>query len=203
MTGAKPLPGPGAAGGSGREKSGACGLPGRGERRSASWAQIAAGEASTARSAGLRCASAGSSVTTTTLVPDSTSGPGANGYCRKTGAPTLKHEVPAGQGGAEPGAVGREEAGKEWVVLRKAGAGAERLLPDRAAQPLRQPGERGPGIGVGRSRAGNDRRRLGAFDQRRQLGDRLVVGGACGEASVSAKRARRRRRARASRPSGR
>ena len=85
-------------------------------------------------------------------------------------------KVPAGQGRAKPGAVGREEAGKERVVLRETGASAERLLPDRAAQSFRQPDECGPGVGVGSSRAGDDRWRLGAFDQRRQLGDRLLVG---------------------------
>ena len=49
---------------------------------------------------------------------------------------------------AQPRPPGGQVAGEERVVLREAGPGAERLLPHRAAEPLRERDERLPTRGV-------------------------------------------------------
>ena len=59
---------------------------------------------------------------------------------------------------AQADAVGRQVAGEERMILREAGARAERLLPDRAAEPLGQRDERLPGLGVVGARADDERR---------------------------------------------
>ena len=70
---------------------------------------------------------------------------------------------------AEACAVGGQMPGEERVVLREAGAGAEGLLPDGAAQPLGQPDERGQAAGVVDTGSDDERRALGAADQPREL----------------------------------
>ena len=63
------------------------------------------------------------------------------------------------------------------MVLREAGLGAERLLEDRAGEPLGERDQRAPArVAVG-ARAGDDRRALAASEQRGQRRDRHRVGG--------------------------
>ena len=61
--------------------------------------------------------------------------------------------------------VGGEEAGEEWVILRKARAGAEGLLEDRCDQPLGEGDERPPRFGVVRARTDDERGRLCAGEE--------------------------------------
>ena len=59
----------------------------------------------------------------------------------------------------QPHPIGRQVTREEGVILREAGAGAERLLPDRAGEPLGELDERGPGVGIVRPRPDDERRR--------------------------------------------
>ena len=116
----------------------------------ASSAHTAAGSASSTSSAGLRCASAGSSVTSAIRVPSPTNGPGSNGYWRNTPAPTTSTRSWPPSAVAHPRPPRGQVAGEQRVVLREPGARAERLLPDRAAELLRQLHQRRPGLGASR-----------------------------------------------------
>ena len=112
----------------------------------------------------LRCTSAGSSLTIATGVPASTNGPATYGYCRNTGAPDREHEVVRRQRLPQARAVGRQVAGEQRVILREAGARAERLLPDRAREPLGQRDERLPRVGIVGARPDDERRARSAGD---------------------------------------
>ena len=105
-----------------------------------------------------------------------------------------EHEVVAGQHLPQAGPAGGEVPGELRVVLREPGAGGERLLPHRAAQPLGQRDQRRPGLGVvgvgshherrrrSRRRPARPARHHGRVDgrcavQHRRRGGRDVVGG--------------------------
>ena len=77
---------------------------------------------------------------------------------------------------AQPPAPGRQVPREARVVLRKAGARAESLLPDRAGQPLRQLDEGRPRVRLVRARADHQHRRARLLDQVGQLGDRRGLG---------------------------
>ena len=63
------------------------------------------------------------------------------------------------------------------VILREAGAGAERLLEHRSGQPFGKGGERRPRLLVCGAGARDDRRRSGSVEKGGELGDRCLVGG--------------------------
>ena len=63
---------------------------------------------------------------------------------------------------AQPRPPGRQVPGEARMVLREAGLAAEGLLPDGAAEPLRERDERGPALGAVGAGADDDRGRLGA-----------------------------------------
>ena len=119
----------------------------------------APGAASTARSALLRCTSARVAADhRDDACPASTNGPAMNGYCRNTGAPTASTRSCGASVSRRRDAVGRQVAGEQRVILREPGARAERLLPDRAREPLGQRDERLPGLGVVGARPDDERR---------------------------------------------
>ena len=93
------------------------------------------------------------------------------------------------QAAAPGGQVPREQR----VVLREAGPGGERLLPDRAPEPLGQLDQGGPGagvVGVGArrpARARGPRRAGGQLVDRRRVGGRAAAQrGGRGDAASSA-----------------
>ena len=115
-----------------------------------------------------------------------------------------EHEVVGRERLAQADAVGRQVTGEERVILGEAGARAERLLPDRAAEPLGERDERLPGLGVVGAGPDDERRALGRRDQLGELRDDCGVGRARARARGAVPRARRPRRPRrASRPSAR
>ena len=140
----------------------ACGAGGsasRCGRRSASAAHTDAGGASTASCARLRCASAGSSVTTATTRSFLDERALRVGVLAEGGSTHDEDDVVAGERLAEPGAVGREVARVERVRLREACPRAEGLLPDRRDETLGERSERGPRLGIVGSGPGDERRR--------------------------------------------
>ena len=104
----------------------------------ASAAQIAAGSPITASSTGLRCASSGScGDARRRACPSRTSGPASYGYWRNAPRADDEHDVVRRERVAQPGAAGGQVPGEQRVVLREAGPGAERLLPDRGRRGAR------------------------------------------------------------------
>ncbi len=81
--------------------------------------------------------------------------------------------------GAEPGPVGRQVTGEARVVLREPGPGAERLLPDRRVEPLRELDERVPGPRLVRPGADDEGGTLGRVEQHHEGVDRGRIDG-CG-----------------------
>src|SRR5439155_27208750 len=77
---------------------------------------------------------------------------------------------------AQARAVAGQMAGKPWMVLGEAGAAAERLLPDRACEPLGERDERRPGARLVRAGTGDERRPLARGEERGELPDDAVVG---------------------------
>ena len=78
---------------------------------------------------------------------------------------------------AQARAIGRQEAREVGVILREAGAGAERLLEHRSGQPFGEGDERRPRLLVRGAGPRDDRRRSGSFEKRGELGDRCLVSG--------------------------
>ena len=75
----------------------------------------------------------------------------------------------------QPDPIGGQVAREERVVLREAGAGAERLLPDRAREPLGERDESGPGVRVVGSRPDDEHGALRAGEKVGELRDGVVV----------------------------
>ena len=163
-------PGPGGAGGAGRD-SGSGVVAARAGTTRASSAHTAAGWARTARSAVLRCTSAGSWLITATRVPGSTNGPGTNGYCRNAGPPTTSTRSCPWSVSRTRARCGGQVAGEERVVVRERGAGPERFLPHRRREPLRQRHQCVPRGGLVGTRPDDERRPVGRDDELRELGD--------------------------------
>ena len=78
---------------------------------------------------------------------------------------------------AEPGAIRGKDATVEPVVLREPGASAERFLEDRGHEPLRELGDRRPGLSAVRAGADDERRCLCGLEERDELLDSSGVGG--------------------------
>ena len=82
----------------------------------------------------------------------------------------------AGERVAQPRAPRRQVAGELRVVLGEAGARAERLLPDRAGEPLGERRERGPAVGRVGAGAHHERGRTRLGEQAGQLRHGLRLG---------------------------
>ena len=76
---------------------------------------------------------------------------------------------------AQAGAVRRQHAGEQAMVLGEAGVGAEGLLEDRCDEPLRQLDERLPRLGPVGAGAHDECRRASALEEGCQLLDRRFV----------------------------
>ena len=98
-----------------------------------------------------------------------------------------EHDVVRRERLAQARPVGRQVAGEERVVLREPGARAERLLPDRAREPLGQSDER---ASRSRGRRRRLRRRASGLLRRRRRGSASCRDGVCGPPSGRARRVR-------------
>ena len=147
------------------------GVPERAGSARASSAHTGPGAASTARSALLRCTSAGSSLTIATRRAGLDERPGDERVLPEHRRADGEHEVVRRQRLAQADAVGRQVAGEQRVILREPGARAERLLPDRAREPLGQRDERLPGLGIVGACPDHERRARSAGDELGELGD--------------------------------
>ena len=150
--------------------------PIRGGTVRASSAQTAAGEASTASSAGLRCTSAG--------IP-ADDGDTCSALHQRAGLVRVlaedrrtdrDHEVVGRERPTQPGPVRGQVTCELRVILGEARAGAEGLLPDRAPDALRQRDQRRPCLGIVCPGADHERRCAGGRDELRQSRDGLRVG---------------------------
>ena len=79
--------------------------------------------------------------------------------------------------GTEPGPIGRQVAREPRMVLREPGPGAERLLPDRCVEPIRELDKRVPGPLLVRACTDHDGGALRPVEQCREGVDRGGVGG--------------------------
>ena len=131
--------------------------------------------ASTTSSAALRCASSGSSVITATRVPGLVERPGDEGVLPERRRPYHEDSVEWLEDGAQLGPVGRQVTGEARVVLREPGPRAERLLPDRRVEPLRELDERLPGPLLVRPGADDERGTLGRVEQHHEGVDRRRI----------------------------
>ena len=86
-----------------------------------------------------------------------------------------EHDIVRRERLTQPYPIGRQVTREEGVVLREAGAGAERLLPDRAGEPLGQIDERRPGVGIVRPRPDDEHRALCPGEEVRELRDDVLV----------------------------
>ena len=136
----------------------------------------AAGSPSTARSAGLRCASSGSCVTTAIRVPSCDQRARVVRVLAERAGAGDEHDVVGRERLPQPRAARGQVAGELRMVLREAGGAAERLLVDGAAEALRERGQRRPAGGAVGSGAGDDHGRLGGVDHGRERVDRDRVG---------------------------
>ena len=84
-------------------------------------------------------------------------------------------EVVRRERGTHPPSPPVQVAGPQRVILREPGAVAEGLLPDRAAESLRERDRAGPTLGTVATGANDDRRRAGVLDQLRELGGRSWI----------------------------
>ncbi len=100
------------------------------------------------------------------------------GVLPEGGRAEREHDVVGRQGRTQPGAVGREVARKQTVILRESRPAAEGLLPDRAREPLCERDHRLPGFVVVDSGSDDERRPLGPVEERGDLCDEPVVGAA-------------------------
>ena len=126
------------------------------------------GGASTARSAVLRCTSAASWLTTTTRRPGLHERPRHEGVLPERRRTDGKHDVVRRERLAKARPVGGQVAGEQRVILRESRAAAERLLPDRAGEPLGERDDRRPGFVVVDPRAADERGPLRAVDELRR-----------------------------------
>ena len=124
----------------------------------ASSLHTAAGCASSASSAVVRCTSAGSWLITATRVPRLDERAGVVGVLPKHRRSDGEHDVVGSERFPQTRPIGGQVAGEEVMILRKPGPGAERFLPHRAAQPLGQRHERLPGLGIVGSGSDDERR---------------------------------------------
>jgi hypothetical protein len=99
------------------------------------------------------------------------------GHLPEDGCADDEQGVIRGQALAQPAPLRRQYAGEQRVILRKAGARAERLLEDRGGEAVGQLDQCRPCRRVVRARSDDERRRDRAGEERRERIDRRGLDG--------------------------